>query len=156
MATTPKDNPGVIAPPPLIYAGTLAAGLLLHMLFPVRFLPRKIAPILGGVLLGIPAVLLPLAFRTMIRAHTNVNPELPATTLVTEGPFRMTRNPLYLSLALLYIGISMLINTLWSILLFPILILVMRRGVIDREERYLERKFGEQYREYKGSVRRWI
>jgi protein-S-isoprenylcysteine O-methyltransferase Ste14 len=92
----------------------------------------------------------------MRRAHTNVDPTQPATALVVEGPFMLTRNPLYLSLTLLYTGITILVNTLWAMLLLPVILVVMRWGVIDREERYLERKFGERYLRYKASVHRWI
>ncbi len=159
MDTEARDNPGVIAPPPLIYAVPLIMGLILHVLFPVRlfrFLPRLVRAIAGGSLIGFALTFVTLAFREMRRAHTNVNPTQPATALVVEGPFMLTRNPLYLSLTLLYTGITILVNTLWAMLLLPVILVVMRWGVIDREERYLERKFGEQYLRYKASVHRWI
>jgi protein-S-isoprenylcysteine O-methyltransferase Ste14 len=154
-----RDNPGVIAPPPLIYAVPLAVGLLLHARFPVRplrFMPRVVRVVLGSSLVGLAVAVIASAFRKMVRAHTNVDPTQPTTALVVEGPFKFTRNPLYLSLTLLYTGISILVNALWTMLLLPVVLLVMRKGVIDREERYLERKFGEQYLRYKASVRRWI
>jgi len=150
------DNPGVIAPPPLIYAGPLAVGLLLNLKFPLRFMPRKVAAILGVTLIGASVALVSQAFQRMRRAGTNVNPTEPATVLVTEGPFKFTRNPLYLSLTLFYAGVATLVNALWAILLLPIVLFVVNREVIEREERYLERKFGEQYMKYKGRVRRWI
>ena len=150
------DNPGVIAPPPLIYAGPLAAGLLLNLKFPMRFMPRKVAAILGVTLIGASVALVSQAFQRMRRAGTNVNPTEPATLLVTEGPFKFTRNPLYLSLTLFYAGVATLVNALWAMLLLPIVLFVVNREVIEREERYLERKFGEQYMKYKRRVRRWI
>ncbi|HJT54985.1 MAG TPA: isoprenylcysteine carboxylmethyltransferase family protein [Ktedonobacteraceae bacterium] len=150
------DNPGVIAPPPLIYAGPLAVALLLNLKFPMRFLPRKAAPILGLTLIAVSLTLVSRAFQRMTRAGTNVNPTEPTTILITEGPFKYTRNPLYLSLTLFYAGIAALVNTLWAMLLLPIILLVMNRGVVAREERYLECKFGEQYIQYKARVRRWI
>jgi len=159
MEEETQDNPGIIAPPPLIYAGPLAVGLLLHARFPVRplrFMPHVIRAALGGSLVGLALAIITRAFRLMVRAHTNVDPTRPTTALVVEGPFKFTRNPLYLSLTLLYTGISILVNALWTLLLLPLVLLVMRKGVIDREERYLERKFGEQYLRYKQSVRRWI
>jgi protein-S-isoprenylcysteine O-methyltransferase Ste14 len=159
MNTEVRDNPGVLAPPPLIYAVPLIIGLILHALFPVRlcrFLPRMARAILGGSLIGFALTFVTSAFREMRRAHTNVNPTQPTTALVVEGPFKLTRNPLYLSLTLLYAGITILVNTLWAMLLLPVILVVMRWGVIDREERYLERKFGEQYLRYKASVHRWI
>lgn len=151
-----QDNPGVIAPPPLIYAGTLAVGLLLNRAFPVKFLPRRIALILGTLCIIIASILTRSAFLEMRSANTNMNPTRPATALVTEGPFRYTRNPLYMSLTLMYTGIALIANALWALLLLPVTLLIINRGVIDREEQYLERKFGDQYLSYKAKVRRWI
>jgi protein-S-isoprenylcysteine O-methyltransferase Ste14 len=150
------DNPGVIAPPPLIYAGALAVGLLANVLSPIPFLPRGLSRVLGWPLIVGGLVIGSLAFREMKRAGTNVDPREPTTAIVTGGPYRFTRNPLYLCLTLVYAGISAIANTLWAILLLPLVLLVMRRGVIEREERYLERKFGGEYLDYKAQVRRWI
>lgn len=150
------DNPGVITPPPLIYAGALAAGLLANRRFRFSFLPRRIARTLGPLLaIGGFTVGL-LGFREMRRAETNVDPYKPATAVVTEGPYRFTRNPMYVGFTLMYLGISALANALVPILLLPAVFAVVRRGVIEREERYLERKFGDEYLEYKERVRRWI
>ena len=151
-----KDNAGVTAPPPLIYLGPLALGLLLHAKFRVRILPRRVGRILGVSLIGIAVMIVRIAFRELGRAHTTVNPTLPTTALVVEGPFRYTRNPLYLSLTLFYAGVALLVNALWAMLLLPVVLIVVNRGVIDREERYLERKFGEEYLRYKERVRRWV
>ena len=151
-----QDNPGVIAPPPLIYAGALATGLFMHWRFPVKFLPRTVARFLGRVSMGISGVLALTAILEMRRAGTHVDPSQLVTTIVTRGPFRLTRNPLYLSLTLLYTGIALLVNSFWAIILLPGVLLLIRFGVINREERYLEQKFGEQYLSYKAKVRRWI
>ena len=141
----------------MIYAGGLAIGLLLHIIFPLRFLPKRWGQaVLGGTLMGLAVMIARQGFREMQHAQTNVSPMLPATTLVVDGPFRFSRNPLYLSMALFYSGVAILANALWAMLLLPIVLLVMRVGVIEREERYLERKFGEQYLSYKSRVRRWI
>ena len=124
-----RDNPGVIAPPPLIYAVPLAVGLLLHARFPfrpLRFMPRVVRVVLGSSLVGCALAVVVPAFRAMVRAHTNVDPTQPTTALVVEGPFKFTRNPLYLSLTLLYTGISIIANALWTLLLLPLVLLVMR------------------------------
>jgi protein-S-isoprenylcysteine O-methyltransferase Ste14 len=150
------DNPGVITPPPFIYAGALVIGLLANRLLRLRFLPRRLARTLGpllfvsGLLVGL------LGFLEVRRAGSNGDPREPTTTVVTEGPYRFTRNPMYLGFTLQYVGISALFNALLPILLLPAVQQLMRRGVIEREERYLERKFGEEYLHYKESVRRWI
>ena len=150
------DNPGVIAPPPLIYAGALLAGLLANRRYRIPFLPRPVARTLGWPLVACGLAVGLLGFREMCRAETNLDPRKPATTLVTRGPFRFTRNPLYLSMTLLYGGISALANALPAALLLPIVLHLMRRGVIEREERYLERKFGDVYLQYKVRAPRWI
>ena len=150
------DNPGVIAPPPYIYGGALVVGLLANRRLPFRFLPRRLArtlgPIvlIGGFLVGL------LGFREVRRAGTNVDPYKPATIVVTGGPYRLTRNPMYLGFTLMYVGISALSNALPPLVLLPVVQHLMRRGVIEREERYLENKFGEEYLQYKVSVRRWL
>jgi protein-S-isoprenylcysteine O-methyltransferase Ste14 len=95
-------------------------------------------------------------FWTLRSAGTPVSPEKPVSSLVTTGPFRYTRNPGYLSMAVIYTGIASLANALWAILFLPAALAVIRRGVIEREERYLERKFGEEYLRYKAQARRWI
>ena len=92
----------------------------------------------------------------MRRAGTNIRPDRPATVIVTDGPFRFSRNPLYLSLTLVYVGIASMMNALWPLLLLVPLLLIVQRGVVLREERYLEAKFGETYRSYKTRVRRWF
>ena len=150
------DNPGVIAPPPLIYAGALLAGLLANRLYRVRFLPPGLSRSLGwpsvaaGLAIGL------LGFREMKRAGTNVQTRKPTTTIVEAGPYRYTRNPLYVGMTLMYAGFTARANALPAALLLPAVLTVMRRGVIEREEHYLERKFGDEYLRYKGRVRRWI
>ena len=152
-----EDNPGVVAPPPLIYAVTLAAGLLANRFYPLGlFLPRKLGRVLGlalvagGLLVGISGL------RELRRAGTNVDPYQPSTAIVETGPYRYTRNPPYVGMTLTYSGVSAFVNALPPVLLLPLTLTVMRRGVIEREERYLEGKFGDEYRAYKARVRRWV
>ncbi len=151
-----SDSPGVIAPPPLIYAGGLVAGLLANRLHPTPFLTKALSkvlgwpPVVGGLSLGL------WGFREMRRAGTNVDPYRPTTAIVEAGPYAFTRNPLYVGMALVYVGVSARANALPAALLLPVVLHLVDRGVIKREERYLEGKFGEEYRRYKGRVRRWI
>jgi protein-S-isoprenylcysteine O-methyltransferase Ste14 len=93
---------------------------------------------------------------TLRHAGTPANPYKPVSHVVTEGPFHYTRNPAYLSMTMIYTGIASLANALWAVLLLPVALLVIQRGIIEREERYLERKFGEEYLRYKAQVRRWV
>ncbi len=151
-----SDNPGVIAPPPLIYAAGLAAGLLANRLRPTPLLPGTLSKMLGWPLVASGLSLGLWGFGEMRRAGTNVDPYSPTTAIVEEGPYGFTRNPLYVGMALVYAGVSARANALPAALLLPVVLHLVDRGVIKREERYLEGKFGEEYRRYKGRVRRWI
>ena len=150
------DNPGVIAPPPLIYAAGLVAGLLANRRRPTPFLPRVLSKMLGWPLVAGGLSLGLWGFREMRRAGTNVDPYHPTTAIVEGGPYGFTRNPLYVGMTLVYAGISARANALPAALLLPVVLHLVDRAVIEREERYLEGKFGEEYLRYKGRVRRWI
>ena len=150
------DNPSVIAPPPLIYAGALASGLLANRLYPIPFLPHGISRALGWPSIFARLAIGLLGFREMERARTNVDPYKPTTAIVAEGSYRYTRSPLYVGMTLMYAGVSARTNALLAALFLPAVLAVMRSGVIEREERYLERKFGDKYSGYKTRVRRWI
>ena len=156
MTDEDRDNAGVIAPPPLIYLGPLLLGLLFNRKLQVPFLPRGAARAIGWSLLAGGVSLMGWFEWAMRFAGTPTNPYKPVSNLATDGPFRYTRNPAYLSMAMIYAGVSSLANALSSILLLPAALLVIQRGVIEREERYLERKFGEEYLRYKARVRRWV
>ncbi len=159
MATNTQDNPGVIAPPPLLYLGGLALGLLLQRFIPLKYLPQTVRGIgltLGSTGISMGLTVLVTGFRQMNEAQTNINPTHPATTIVTKGPFRYTRNPLYLGMTLIYLGIMFLVNSLWMMFILPVILGLINFGVIAREERYLEGKFGSQYLDYKQRVRRWL
>lgn len=156
MSKSIVDNPGVIAFPPALYAGTLVAGLLLHFVFPIYLLPRSIAIVSGAATIFVAGLIAISAFRAMRRASTAVNPSQPTTAIVSDGVFGFSRNPIYLSLTLLYSGIALLFNAFWAFLFLLPLIAIVQTGVIKREENYLEQKFGEEYLRYKARVRRWI
>ncbi|MDQ3372613.1 MAG: isoprenylcysteine carboxylmethyltransferase family protein [Acidobacteriota bacterium] len=151
-----KDNPGVIAPPPLIFLSGLLVGGLISGFFPVEILPRTLA-VIAGISLAVAGLTIILtAIVQMRRAKTNVEPWKPTTAILDEGLYAVSRNPIYLAMALIYLGIAFLFNSFWFL---PPLVLVLPAihfGVILREEKYLERKFGDEYLNYKTSVRRWI
>ena len=156
MNDADKDNPEVIVMPPLIYLVFLLVGLALDYLWPVAVLPSGIQYIAGFAFATLSGIIVVFALLQFRKAHTNFSPLKPTTSLITGGPFRFSRNPSYLSLSLLYVGIGIAADNLWVLgLLVPTLAL-MHYGVIFREERYLERKFGEEYLRYKASVRRWL
>ncbi len=151
-----SDNAEVIAFPPALYSVILSIGLVLSFFFPVSFLTRPVSLLLAAIAVISAGWISISAFRAMNRAQTAVNPAKPTTAIVSDGVFRLTRNPLYLSLTLLYIGISFVFSTLWALLLLLPLLVIVHIGVIKREEIYLERKFGDEYRQYKAQVRRWL
>jgi protein-S-isoprenylcysteine O-methyltransferase Ste14 len=156
MRNASPDTAQVLILPPLLYAAAFVIGLLLHLVFPVHILPTTLARGLGVVCVLVSLPLALATFRVLSRAHTPVDPMKPTTALVTEGPFRYSRNPIYVALTLLYLGVAFLVNALWILLLVVPVLLVIRYGVIAREEAYLTRKFGDAYRQYTTQVRRWL
>jgi protein-S-isoprenylcysteine O-methyltransferase Ste14 len=151
-----QDVAGVIAPPPLIYAAGLALGLAIDRIVRPPRPPRLFRRIIGLPLLAGGGALMAWGGGTMVRAGTPVRPTRPTSTLVTEGPFRYTRNPGYLGMALAYLGGTMLTGRVGALAVLPGVLATIQRGVIEREERYLERKFGSEYRRYRERVRRWL
>ena len=154
--TDNQDNPGINLPPPLIYVVPLLLGLLLDRRARLPFLPRGAARGLGWPLLGGAVALNGWFLKTMRDAQAPIRTDKPVPRLTTTGPFRYTRNPSYLALALIYAGIAVLRDSPWAMLLLPLVMIVIQREVIEREERYLQRAFGEEYLDYKGKVRRWV
>ena len=161
----PEDEPDAMGlglpPPPVVFLGPLILGLLLNRKVPVPFLPRGFTRILGLPLIGGGVLAGGWTYRTMRRADTPIIgepfvPGKPTSSLVTEGPFRYTRNPGYLGRAMVYAGIASLTNVIWVFLFLPVVLFMMQRTAIEREERSLERKFGEEYLDNKARVRRWI
>ena len=153
---TEEDTAGVVAPPPLIFLAGLIAGFVLEALLPGVDLPALVEWGIGSLLVAGGLVLL-LWFNTSFsRKGTAVEPWKPTTAIVTSGPYRFTRNPAYLGMALTYVGIALLSSAVWVLVPLPFVLAVIDRGVIAREERYLERKFGEEYLSYKRTVRRWV
>src|SRR3954454_7681491 len=150
------DTAGVVAPPPLIFLAGLIVGFGLEALLPGVDMPALVEWGLGGLLVVAGLGLLLTFNASFSRKGTAVEPWKPTTAIVTTGPYRFTRNPAYLGMALTYVGIAVLSSAVWVLVPLPFVIAVIDRGVIAREERYLERKFGEEYVGYKRGVRRWI
>ena len=154
-----SDTPGVIAPPPLLFAIFFGIAVLLNLVHPLPIpLSRRTASWVCTILLN---ASWPLAVWASIEMHiagTRINPLHPVSALVTSGPFRFSRNPLSVSLVLLYLGLAFhtWFNSLWVLILFPVLLIFNHYGITLREERYLLAKFGEIYRDYCRRVRRWV
>jgi protein-S-isoprenylcysteine O-methyltransferase Ste14 len=151
-----KDQVGVLAPPPLIFGILLVAGLLLHRHFPLSVLPHPctLSKVIGNLFFVVSALIMVPTTLLMLRKKTALTHHKATTSIVTNGFFRYSRNPLYLSLLLIFSGIAVHANSLWLFFLLPVFLAVLDRGVVLREERHLEREFGEEYLQYKKKVRR--
>ena len=151
-----RDIAGVVAPPPLIYLAGLAVGFGLEALLPGASLPAAVQWVLGGAFVLAGVALLASFNVAFSRKGTAVEPWKPTTAIVTGGPYRLTRNPAYVGMGLVYVGVALMSQALWVLVPLPLVLAVVDRGVIAREERYLERRFGSEYLAYKRRVRRWI
>jgi len=151
-----RETAGVLAPPPLIFGTALLGGLALGALLERSHRARAVASgvgvlaVIGGVAIGA------LAIGELKRVGTNVSPFAPTTALASGGVFRLTRNPAYVGATSIYIGIALLARSVPAFVLLPVALALMDSGVVDREERYLEKKFGAAYRAYLAEVARWF
>jgi protein-S-isoprenylcysteine O-methyltransferase Ste14 len=150
------DNAGVRLPPPLIYLAGFGIGLALEAAWPIDGLDNPARWILGvaGILLWLAVG--GRAAMTFLRVRTGIVPVKPATSLVVTGPYRLTRNPMYVGFALVYSGLAVWLDVIWALIVLPLVLIAVDRYVIAREERYLERRFGDEYVAYKARVRRWL
>jgi protein-S-isoprenylcysteine O-methyltransferase Ste14 len=140
-----------------MYIGALLLGVVIHVLSPIAIFPAThVQEILGGFLLALSGAFARWAFLTMRRLGTVANPKKPSKALATHGPFRISRNPIYVAMTGLYIGLAFLVNSAWLLMLLVPLLMFMQWGVILREERYLTGKFGNEYTAYSSRVRRWL
>jgi protein-S-isoprenylcysteine O-methyltransferase Ste14 len=153
------DFADVAVKPPLLFLGAVAAGLLLSLALPIGpglGSANELAITVGLILVVLGFALAAFSVRTFTCAGADVVPGHPATTLVTHGPYRVTRNPIYIGFTLAYFGIAILATSVWMLFLLVPLLIVLQRGVVEREESYLNAKFGEAYDKYKVRVPRWL
>jgi len=153
-----NESARVLVPPPLPYLLLLGAGIAIHFLwrpiyiFPVTWLGHST----GWPLLHAAVALLLWAILTMRRAGEDVRVEKPTNSLVSAGPYRFSRNPIYLAFIGVYIAIALIVNSVWPLAFLPAVILVIQYAVILPEEKYLAPRLGEEYRQYRAKVRRWV
>jgi protein-S-isoprenylcysteine O-methyltransferase Ste14 len=151
------DTPNVVIRPPIAWALAVLAAWTLDWLMPLPFLPAAVpAGWVGATVFALALALFVWAIVTMSRAGSNVPTNRPTTTIVDTGPYRFTRNPIYLAMVLGLVGLAIAFNSLWPLLTLVPFVLVIQYGVIAREEAYLERKFADVYRGYRARVRRWL
>jgi protein-S-isoprenylcysteine O-methyltransferase Ste14 len=158
MATSAR-GPGIRFPPPFVFV----AGYALAWVFDrqLEFRIDGAGPGVGQQLVGLVVLAAGLGamgwgLLTFVRARTPLNPMRPARQLVTWGPFRFSRNPMYLGLTLAYVGLAVLVNQAWPLALLPLVLVAVHFGIVRREERYLRAAFGSQYGDYAERVRRWL
>jgi protein-S-isoprenylcysteine O-methyltransferase Ste14 len=156
MDATNTDNAGVVVKPPILYFGVLAVGLVLETLWPAPFLPETAQCAVGGAAILTGQAMVVACMGRFRAAGTPVGPYKPTSAIVSDGLYGLSRNPIYVALTLIYLGIGVAIDSPWILALVVPVLLVMRTCVIVREERYLERKFGAEDLGYKASVRRWV
>jgi len=154
---TPREvaNFGLIRPP-FVYLGSVGLGLLVHLVWPMQLLPPSLGVPLGAMVVLVASALFIYAVRTLRKAGTPVPGNRPTTTIVRRGPYRFSRNPIYLAFTLLQIGLAAWVNSVGLLLALLPALALMTLVVIPREERYLEARFPTEYLPYKRAVRRWL
>ena len=150
------DHAQITINPFLIYIFVALGAVLLQRFLPLPFIEQSAARILGVMIMIINIIIGLPAARKMLSAKTSLNPHRPTTALVFSGPYRFSRNPMYIGLTLLYAGLMVFFQITWGLLLLPFVIWLITIWVIIPEEKYLETKFGNEYLNYKSSVRRWV
>jgi protein-S-isoprenylcysteine O-methyltransferase Ste14 len=148
-------NLGLVRPP-IVYLGSIALGVGLHLLWPIPLVPTSVSTPLGAMLTLLALALFVSAVRTFRAAGTPVPGNRPTTTIVQSGPYRFSRNPIYLAFSLFQLGLCLWVNSIALLITLIPALALMSLLVIPREERYLEARFPSEYLAYKASVRRWL
>jgi protein-S-isoprenylcysteine O-methyltransferase Ste14 len=151
-----RDLSRLSLPPPVYFAAGLAIGILLHLAFPIPLYNPYVTLAFGFLLLLGAGAVGGMAMQAFRRKNMSLVRALPSQPLLVDGPYRWSRNPMYLSLGLAYAGIAFLVNAVGVLLVLPVVLFVVEKRVILREEGYLERRFGAAYRQYKATVPRWV
>jgi protein-S-isoprenylcysteine O-methyltransferase Ste14 len=153
-----SKGPGVYIPPPLFYVLIFIAALRIQKIIPISdiLFHQTAIKVLGVIFLMAALYFLVRSLRQFFLTKNTLILIKPASSLQITGIYRITRNPMYVGLAILYLGITCFIGNWWNVILFPLLFIIVQAYIIKREERYLELEFGEQYNAYKETVRRWL
>ncbi|MGH6824920.1 methyltransferase family protein [Methyloceanibacter sp.] len=154
-----RDYADVVVKPPILFAGAVLLGCLLSWIVPLGpgLGSANISALAAGGALALIGISLgALSVREFRRAGTSLVPGEPSTVLLDGGPYRFTRNPIYIAFVILYFGLAIMLTSAWMLVLLIPVLLILQRGVVEREEAYLEAKFGEAYRKYQARVPRWL
>jgi protein-S-isoprenylcysteine O-methyltransferase Ste14 len=153
--TAAAANLGIVRPP-LVYLSSVLLGIVVHIAWPLPFLPPALARLIGSSLVVVAIALFSCSVRALWAAGTPVPGSKPTTVIVRTGPYRFSRNPIYLAFSVLHLGIAIWVSSPWLVATLIVTVAVMAIVVIPREERYLEGRFGTEYLNYKASARRWL
>jgi protein-S-isoprenylcysteine O-methyltransferase Ste14 len=153
--TATAANLGIVRPP-LVYLSSVLTGIVVHIAWPVPFLPPALARPAGSALVVVAMALFACSVRELWAAGTPVPGSKPTTVIVRTGPYRFSRNPIYLAFSVLHLGIAIWVNSPWLVATLVVAVAVMAIVVIPREERYLEGRFGTEYLTYRAAARRWL
>jgi len=156
--TNTSDSPGVYIPPPLFYILIFLAAIFIQRKFPITdsFFHMQMAKLVGTLFIVTALLFMATSLRKFIQSRNTLILFKPASSLQTKGVYGISRNPMYLGLGMLYLGLTCLIGNWWNILLLPFLFLILQEYIIKKEEKYLQRAFGEEYLLYSSKVRRWL
>jgi protein-S-isoprenylcysteine O-methyltransferase Ste14 len=152
------DSPGINFPPPLIYAVIFLAAVFIQRKISIddHFFKSRMAPVIGILFILVALYFSVRSMNQFIQTKNTIIPNKPAESLQTTGVYHSTRNPMYLSLMLVYLGLSCLVGNWWNVILLPLLLLIIQEYIIKKEEKYLFRRFGQEYTDYCRQVRRWL
>ena len=152
------DSPGINFPPPLIYAIIFLAAVFIQKKIPIddHIFESRVTPFISILFFLLALNYCVRSMKQFIQTKNTIIPNKPASSLQTTGVYHTTRNPMYLGLVLIYLGLSCLIGNWWNIILLPLLLLIIQEYIIKKEEKYLGRKFGQEYIDYRHQVRRWL
>jgi protein-S-isoprenylcysteine O-methyltransferase Ste14 len=165
MTTTPQSGSAPSAHdtvklglvrPPIVYMISIAAGVLIRLAIPLPFLPSTLAMPLGATLIAFAIALFSWSFREFRAANTPLPARKPTTVIVRSGPYRFSRNPIYLAFSIFQVGIAIWVDSPWLLVTLVGAMAIIHFIVMPKEESYLEGRFGTQYLDYKTSVRRWL
>lgn len=151
-----NDIAGVIAKPPFIYLLFLIIGIVLNFIWKIKLIPDILQYSLGFSIIIIGFIIMITGLKQFKKAGTHHETHKPTIKIVAHGMYKYSRNPIYIGLTLFYLGIGIASDNIWILILIIPALIVMQYGVILREEKYLEKKFGEEYLQYKAKVRRWL